>query len=161
MTRKPLVILAKVTRRFIPFVILTLALAHQVKKVAPLIASRKAKSLIISSVVSSLTFLQIATNINKWNQVQEELSHNRDHSSATTLVTFFGLLRPRWNLVLIGLLMHAGHLCLNECRDNQSGARPTYPVHSSRNRIRISRYQCPDVLAMRSAVQISGSTQTT
>ncbi|KAF5358221.1 hypothetical protein D9756_001815 [Leucocoprinus leucothites] len=44
--------------------------AHQVKKVAPLIASKK-----------------IATNINKWNQVQEELSQDKNIPSATTLAT--------------------------------------------------------------------------
>ncbi|KAJ3565270.1 hypothetical protein NP233_g7739 [Leucocoprinus birnbaumii] len=42
--------------------------AHQVKRVAPLIASKKT-----------------ATNINKWNQVQEELSHAGEPTSATTL----------------------------------------------------------------------------
>lgn len=73
--------------------------AHQVKKVAPLIASKKVGlgSLLLNFLINHTNGIQTVNNINKWNQVQEELAY--DGNSSTVLVTvFFGLRRKTWNI---------------------------------------------------------------
>lgn len=65
-----------------------LEVAAATRKVAPLVASKKVSPQCFPENSIAHVVIQIANNINKWNQVQEELSHKLDtpEVSAPTLV---------------------------------------------------------------------------